>query len=496
MAKLPPFVDQLVNTLRRNVKPTATAGAMGTPLYAGYVEEKEVESKLRGREKYRTYSRLLANTSIVAAGVRFFLNLAGSVEWKIEPALDKDGDASEEAKKFAEKARKAIFEQPDTPLHRIVRRAAMYRFYGFSVQEWTAERHSEGFMGFKDVAPRAQLTIERWDVDRRSGQVIGVVQRDPYDANEIYLPRDKVVYLVDDSLNDSPEGLGLFRHIVKHAETLETYEFLEGVGYSNDLRGIPIGRGPFEELDDAVAKGTMTPAEREEKIAPLKAFLKNHVKTGKTSMALDSAVYETTDDKQTPSSNKKWDIDIVKAPGVSPMSEMAQAIQRVNYEIARILGVEGLLIGSQRQGSFALSKDKSQNFFLIIEGTLRDVKEAMQKDLIDRLWELNGWPEDKKPKITHAKVQYQDAQDVAETLAAMARAGAPVEFDDPIIREVRHLLGLSPPTEESIKNAEAEAELRRLTMNREPTPTPGAPGTNQERPLPKPQPSGTADGNT
>lgn len=451
-------LDAILAPLRRNastVRPTQTQGAPGVPVYGGYIDDNEVEAKLKGREKYRTYSRVLANTSIVAAGVRFFLNLSGSVEWKIDPA---EGDTDE---KYADIMRKALFEQPDTPWHRVVRRASMYRFYGFSVAEWTAGRHDEGFMGFADIAPRAQLTIERWDIDRGTGKVIGVIQRDPYDAEEIYLPRDKLLYLVDDTLNDSPEGLGLFRHIIKHADTLAEYERLEGVGYANDLRGIPVGRAPFEEINEAVDKGDISRAEADRIIRPVKDFAKNHVKTGQTSMVLDSAVYETTDDKQTPSSNKKWDIDIIKAPGVSPMSEMAQAIQRVNFEIARILGVEGLLVGSNRQGSYALSKDKSQNFFLIIEGTLRDVKEAVQKDLIDTVWRLNGFPPEMKPAITHAKVQYQDAQDVAETLAAMARAGAPLDPNDPIIKEVRHLLGLSAPETRTIV-AEADAELRRL----------------------------------
>ena len=454
----PALLDVILNPLRRNAQnsdPTDTIGAPGIPIYGGYIDDNEVEAKLKGREKYRTYSRLLANTSIVASGVRFFLNLASSVEWSIEASeADKDG-------KYKEIVEKALFEMPNTPWHRIVRRAAMYRFYGFSTQEWTAGRHEDGFLGFKDIAPRAQITIERWDVDRNSGNVVGCIQRDPYDASELYLPRERLLYLVDDSLNDSPEGLGLFRHIVRHAERLEEYERLEGVGYANDLRGIPIARGPFEEINTAVKAGNMSKAQAELLIRPLKAFITNHVKTGQTSMMVDSAVYETTDEKQTPTSNKKWDIDIIKSPGISPMAEMAQAINRVNMEIARILGVEGLLLGSGKQGSYALSKDKSQNFFLIVEGTLRDIRESCDNDLIKRMWEINGFPPEMMPKVQHGKVQYQDAQDVAETLAAMARAGAPLEPNDPIINEVRHMLGLSE-TEARTITAEADAELRSI----------------------------------
>ena len=59
---------------------------------------------------------------------------------------------------------------------RIVRRAAMYRFYGFSIQEWTAKRRPDGLLTLADVAPRSQMTIERWDM-LTDGSIQGVVQR-------------------------------------------------------------------------------------------------------------------------------------------------------------------------------------------------------------------------------------------------------------------------------------------------------------------------------
>ena len=119
----------------------------------------------------------------------------------------------------------------------------MYRFYGFSIQEWTARRRDDGFLTFADIAPRSQRTIERWDVDE-AGQVLGALQRSPQTQEEIYLPREKLLYIVDDTLNDSPEGLGLFRHLVAPSRRLKRYEQLEGFGFETDLRGIPIGRSP------------------------------------------------------------------------------------------------------------------------------------------------------------------------------------------------------------------------------------------------------------
>src|SRR6185436_13650441 len=94
----------------------------------------------------------------------------------------------------------------------------------------------------------------------------------------IYLPRAKLVHTVDNSLNDNPEGLGLFRHLAKESVKLERYELLEGWGFETDLRGIPVARGPLKELREAVKAGKLSQADMDALLKPLKDFLANHIK--------------------------------------------------------------------------------------------------------------------------------------------------------------------------------------------------------------------------
>ena len=254
----------LVGTRRdTRIRPTETVGSPGTAIYAGYVVENEKDSTLTDREKYRVFSEALANTAVVAAGVRYFLNLAAGAEWTFKPS-----EEHAQGEDFAAMAKEMITEDPTTSWPRVVRRAAMYRFYGFSVQEWVARRKYDGSLTFADIAPRAQITIERWDVDT-SGAVQAMVQRNPQDQQEIYLPRGKTVYMVDDTLNDSPQGLGLFRHIVEPVRRLNRYEQLEGFGFESDLRGIPVGRAPYAELRERVKSGEITAAQAAAAIAPI-----------------------------------------------------------------------------------------------------------------------------------------------------------------------------------------------------------------------------------
>lgn len=450
--------------LQRTASPFSTVGAPGTAIYGGFIVENEKDARLTGREKYRTYSDILANTTIVAAGVRFFLNIIAKAGWTVEPA-----DDSPQAEEIAEQLESIMYDMT-TPWHRVVRRTAMGRFYGFSVQEWTAKRNEDGTIGYLDLEPRPQVTIERWDTDE-SGTVRGIVQREPQGQQEIYLPRGKCVYFVDDTLNDSPEGMGLFRHLVKTAKKLERYEILEAWGFERDLRGIPVGYGPLSEMQQLVNKGDLTQADANALRDPIEKFLQNALKGKDTALFLDSAVYRSTGEQQTPSSTKQWEVELLSGEGQSNgQEEAASAIERLNREMARVLGVEQLLLGSDSAGSFALSKDKTQSFGLLVEGTLREIRETYEKDFIDPLFALNGWDESLKPSFKTETVQYRDIEQITSALRDMAQAGGVLAPDDPAINEIRDLLGLSHQPE----------MLDDLDLGGQPTRTPTVPSSAGE----------------
>lgn len=415
--------------------PYASIGAPGFAIFGGFIVEAEKDARLTGKQKFTTYANMLANTTIVAAGVRFFLNLVSKAQWKVEPA-----DDSEQAEEIAETIND-IMNDMTTPWHRVVRRAAMFRFYGFSLQEWTAKRREDGAIGFMDIEPRPQKTIERWDTDE-SGTVLGVIQRSPQTQMELYLPRGKLIYLVDDSLDDSPEGLGLFRHLAKRAVTLDRYEILEAWGFERDLRGVPVGRGPLAAMAEKVTAGTLTAEQVRALREPIETFLRNALRGKDTALFLDSATYKSTGEQQTPSNIPQWSVELLQG-GTNSQPDMARAIERLNREMARVLGVEHLLLGSDSAGSFALSKDKTQSFGLIVSSTLQEIKETMEADFMIPLFELNGWDAALMPTLKVEQIQYRDIEQVTTAIKDMAAAGATLMPDDPAINEVRDLLGLS-----------------------------------------------------
>lgn len=414
-------------------------GVAGTLVSGGYVVDNEQDADLSRSERYRTYSDMMNNVAIVNAGVRFFTNLLGRAQWKFMPA-----DDSQEAERIAEAIEYAL-QNTATPWHRVVRRMSMYRFYGFSLQEWTAKLHEDGTIGYADIAPRAQKTIIKFHTNHR-GEVFGFAQESPFTYDHIYLPRWKTVYAVDDTVNDSPEGYGLFRGLYRPAKQLKEYQILESHGFQTDLRGIPMAKAPLSKLQEMVNNGQLSEAQMATILQPFKNFISNHRRSPSLGMVYDSIPYHASGDNQAPSSTPQWSMELLKGSSQSHQ-DLARAITRLNMEMARMLGVENVLLGEANHGSNALSQDKSLNFGLVVDSTVRELREVVKRDLVTPLFYLNGWDMKYMPTITTDAIQHRDIAAITSALRDMAQAGSPLMPDDPAVNEVRDLMGLSHAVE-------------------------------------------------
>lgn len=432
--------DQFVKFVKaKRARPTRTIGEAGTAVYGGFIENRETNANLTGTKKWITFSQALANCGIVAAGVRYFLNLAGKAGWRAVPPGGKEA----EGQKYADLMEEFMHDM-ETPWARVIRRATMYKFHGFSIQEWTGKIRDDGIMGLLDVEPRPQPTIEQWDTDKH-GKVKGVVQRSSHGGGEIYLPRKKIIYVVDDSLSDSPEGLGLLRHCAPHVERLMRYEAIESIGVETDLRGVPVARMPLAIIAKMVESGDLIQEDADAMKAVMEDFIQNHIRAADSGLLLDSLTYQTQDERGAPSQTPQWAVEILKNE-TSALPDVANAISRLTHTLARILGVEQLLLGSEK-GSFALSRDKTHNFFLIVDSALLEIGSSCEKDIRDPLWALNGWPEELKPTLVPETIKFRDVDVITGALKDLGASN--LHPQDPIHNFVRDLIG-APRTDETL----------------------------------------------
>lgn len=475
---------------REAAKPAKFQGAPGFALTGGYIVNKETNAQLLGANRWRTASDILANISIVAASVRYMLNLVARPAWRFEPAIE-DSREADEAAEFAQE----IIDGIEGSWTSTVRRMALYRYHGFGLHEWQAIKREDGRIGIGRIAVRPCHTVEKWDFE--GDDLRGIVQRAPLDGKEVYLPRSKVIYLVDDSLTDSPEGMGWFRHLVEPANRLKNLFKIETMGFERDLNGIPVGRAPLSEINAMVGTAlpngtTFTQAMADSAISGLKNIVRMEAKEPGTGALIDSIPYVNQGaDGETYTDRPMWDLELLSSDP-NGLDAIAKAINRIQFEMALVMGTESMLVGREGEGSRALSEDKSRNLYLLGESTLTDMCEFIDRDLMGPVWAMNGLPEELKPKATTEGISFKDAEKIARVLKDMSTAGAVLAPDDPAINDLRDALNIP-------RAPELTEEERGILMGTKPDPNaPPPPGEEEEeepddgKPPPKKQGQGQA----
>lgn len=452
--------SQLAGYFRREpIKPTQTQGVSGTPIYGGFVNSPETNPELVGTQRYRRFGETMVNVSIVGASVRAFLNLIAKSTWTLEA---KDGREAQDFSDFCE----SCMHDMGTPWFRVVRKAALYRFYGFSIQEWQAKKRKDGMIGYADVFARPQYTIEQWDMGETGGDtLIGVIQRGPTDGETYYLPRKKLIYCLDDSLSDSPEGVGLIRHVMDDVKALVRYLQLEGWGFETDLKGMPVIRAPLTRLNQEVKAGRMSPEERTAALKGVRSFLTNHLKTPNLGLLLDSLTYQDKIDGN-PSSIYQFDASLLTADSSQTHDAVGAAVDRLTRSIARPLGCEWLLMGDGSGGSYAQHADKTAMFSTLCSGSLTELAWFFRQDFLLPLARMNGVDEELVPDLKPDPVQLRDVTQITKSLLDLSQAGASILPNDPVVNQVRGMMNLVEVPQEQM---DAQAELALM-----PPPQPGA----------------------
>ncbi len=450
-----------------STKPFTEQGVGGTLSYGGFIGNGDRNRSWHSTaQRHATTQDLLTNVSIVAASIRFFLNLVARPKYGIERAeADKDGFYAE----FAE----SLLHGTDTSWTRLVRRQAVFKFHGHGFHEWVAKRRDDGLIGFDKIAPRPPHTIQRWDLDPQNN-VLGVEQVAMNGGQPVYLPRGKLLYFVDDALSDSPEGLGWARQLIESRDRMNRYLKLEKIGFDRNLAGTPVGRAPYAAIRKAVANAEITEEEGKALTKGLEEFVQLKAREPDTSLIVDSQPYVSFggNGEASVSTAMQYGIELLKGDA-SAIDDLGKAIERTTWDMALIMGTERLLVGREGAGSLALSEDTSQNLWLTCNSAAGDMAEAYDRDLLGPAWALNGMPPEMRPTFKVEDIAFKDVAKLAQVLADMSQAGAILAPDDPAIDDIRDLAGLSRQPE---MTAERMAMLMPVPEKTAPNDTPDDPG--------------------
>jgi hypothetical protein len=384
---------------------------------------------------------------MVATGVRLFTSLLSGTEWSAIP----NEVGGRGARKGADIVTKGLLNAPLVrPWPIVVRKQSLYKMLGNAIHATAMRRRADGLIVYSAIEHRPQATIERWNRKDEFSPWESVSQRTRQSGELLDIPLDECWYTVDDTITDDPDGVGLLRHVVEHVRRLEVFEMLEGKAYGEDLGGIPIGRAPLAEIERAIGTSKTADqikADKDARTKKLRDVLDKRKKSPEESqwLLLDSDVYANADQSKT--NIPKWGLEMVKSETAN-LPDINQVIARVRFEIACVLGIEFVLLGSNDAGSFALSQDKTNTFATNLQTALNELGWSATMQLARRLVAANGLdPDTCTPTLVAEPISTDTVEIATRALANLAMAGLPP--NDPARNVIRKRLRLPPEPEQA-----------------------------------------------
>ncbi len=435
-------------------------GVAGDNTYNGQIRADEFLPELRGKKAIRKYREMRDNDSTIGAVMYATEQVLRDVDLKVMPAND-----STEAKEEAEFV-KSVLDDMDHTLDDHIAESLSNLSYGFAWFEVIYKRrngptersdkkrskYSDGRMGVRKIAIRAPWTISRFDVDQQTGDVKGIYQDGSSYNNSNYIPTRKSLYYRTTTINGDPAGRSILRNAYTSYEYVNNLQSIEAIAVERELAGIPVARIPAEYLSgDATAAQSGF-------VNNLQSILRDVKFNEQGYIILPSDTYPDKDGA--PTNQKLVDVELMSSSG-SRNIEIDTIVRRYQHDIARSVLSEFLMLGGGSTGSYALSKSKTDLFLRALESYIQAIVDVLNKQLVERLWELNGLNYDLMPTIVAGDVAPHDLREIAAFLRNLNGADINVSDHPEVIQdlmdiaELRYDADAAPVTQEEPEDAQS-----------------------------------------
>ena len=421
-------------------KAKQTLGVAGDNTHNGQIRADEFLPELRGKKAIRKYREMRDNDATIGAVMYSVEQILRDVELTVKP-VDDTPAAKVEADFVT-----SVLDDMDHTLDDHVSEALSYLSYGFGwfeviykrrvgPTERSDKKHSkytDGRLGVKKIAARAPWTINKFDVDQKTGEVLGIEQSVGLMNGRNYIPVNKSIYYRTTTLNGDPSGRSILRNAYTSYEYLNNLQSIEAIAVERELAGIPVARIPAEYLsNDASAAQTGFVRELQQILRDVKFNEQGYI-------VLPSDTYPDKDGA--PSTTRLVDIELMASNGKRNI-EIGPMITRYQHDIARSVLSEFLLLGTSG-GSYALSKSKTDLFLRALESYIQAIVDVLNKQLVERLWELNGLNYDLMPTIESGDVAPHDLKEVSSFLRNLNGADIDVSAHPEVVNDLMSIAEL------------------------------------------------------
>lgn len=411
-------------------------GKSGLNIQNGIVNE-EFLVQLRGAQGRKILREMADNDPIIGGAIMAFVEVLSSFEWGIE-APEEATPQEAEAAEFCEQARNDMSDDWSTTLAGIMSMLV----FGWSFHEIVYKRRTgpsekpsensgftDGRIGWRKWAPRAQASLESWIMDDEGG-VQGMNQTT--DSGNFAIPIEKALLFRVRGNNNNPEGRPLIRNCYRPWFFKKRIEEIEAIGIERDLAGLPVIHVPVSYLSP-----TATPAEK-----AVVAMMQNMVQSIKRN-EIEGVVFPSLYDEK---GNDLFILELLSTGG-SRQFDTDKIIGRYNQQIAMSLLADFLMLGHEAVGSKSLGVSKIDLWMQAVESIAKSIASVVNTHAIPRLLKLNGITVERMPKLTYATSDNTDLTALGAFLKNCVDAGILIP-DRALEDHIRDLSDLPPVDEE------------------------------------------------
>lgn len=390
--------------------PTKTMGIVGMHTASGKVEE-EFLDELRWPEAGKVYQEMASNDAVVGGCLYIIETLIRRAHWHAVPASTDAGDV--EAAEFLESC---MNDMDGQTWDDFICDALSMLVYGFSFHEIAYKvrrgpqekdpkfhsNYSDGRIGWKALPIRSQSSLEEWEIDPVTGEVISFVQ-DPgtvgLEAPKVNIPIQGNLLFRTKASRGNPEGWSLLRRAYRSWYFKRYIEELEGIGIERGLAGIPVLSPPpdtplFDKDNEEMVKMLDWATELVDELRQDR----NH-----------GVILPNTD----------WKLELLGTNGSKQGVDTDKIIRRHEYRIASSMLSDLILVGSESTGSFSLAEVKQGMLISSLQAIINSIAGTLNNQAVPMLFQLNNWQLEKLPKIEADQLEQPSPSDVALILRSL-----------------------------------------------------------------------------
>lgn len=439
-ARGPEFVTR--NSFKRS-----EVGSTGLIRYGDAVDE-EWHRALKGRSGVRVLREMRDNDSTIGSSFYAMNATMRQVPWTAQPANHPRGA---EAAEFLT----SCFRDMTHTYSELLTEALSHVWFGWALFEKvyklrvgatgdarTSSRYNDGRIGIRNIAIRAQETLDGWEFDE-DGSILGMYQLAAPKFERVFLDMEDCILFRTELSKNNPEGRTILRNAYRPWFFLKRLEEIEAIGIERDLVGLPVMELPISYFG---AKAPQDKIEARRNYGRLISQIRRNDQEG---VVIPAEL--NTDGK--PSGYK---LSLLSTGGTRAINIEA-AIQRKAKAIGQVMLTHFIFIGMDGVGTQAAAGSFIDVFNTALGSILDSIEETLDRSLTAELMTLNGYPVESWPRWKHGDIQKADARSLAETILKLVQANT-LTPDSPLEDFLRSELRLPERNDEDLPRSKEELD--------------------------------------